>query len=53
MKKIDLTPFFYQKLVIGQVIKKTYNKKVWGSDSQKYMENQKINRKMRRETKNA
>ncbi|MEA3292922.1 MAG: hypothetical protein U9P88_00370 [Patescibacteria group bacterium] len=28
-----------------------YEKKVWGSDSQRYMENQKINRKTRRETK--
>ena len=38
----------YQKLIISQIVKKTYNKDIWGSNSQKYMENRKIKRKMSR-----
>jgi len=43
----------YQQLVIDQIIKKTYNRSIWGSNNQRYMEKQKINRKMKRKTKKA
>ena len=43
----------YQKLTIAQIVKKGYNRNVWGSNVQRYIENQKISRKMKRKTKNA
>jgi len=38
----------YQELIIGEIIKKTYNKDVWGSDNQKYAEKRKIKRRLSR-----
>ena len=42
----------YQKLVIDKVIKRTYNKDIWGSDNQRYMEQRKIKRKLNLNVKN-
>lgn len=36
----------YQDLTIDSIIKKTYNKNIWGSDKQRYMEKRKIKRRM-------
>ena len=36
----------YQELLIDKTIKKTYNKEIWGSDSQRYKETRKIKRRM-------
>lgn len=43
----------YQQLIIYQIIKKTYNRSIWGSNNQRYMEKQKISRKMKQKTKKA
>ncbi|MDP3093651.1 MAG: transposase [bacterium] len=42
----------YQKLTISQIIKKTYSEEIWGSNSQKYMEKRKIERKLSQHIKN-
>jgi len=36
----------YQNLIIDSIIKKTYNKDIWGSDKQRYMEKRKIRRRI-------
>ncbi|MBU3942743.1 transposase [Patescibacteria group bacterium] len=36
----------YQNLFIDKTIKRTYNKGIWGSDSQRYKEKRKIKRRM-------
>lgn len=43
----------YEKLVIDRTIKKTYNKDIWGSDNQRYMEKRKINRRLRQIVTNS
>jgi len=36
----------YQKLLIDRTIKRTYNKNIWGSDNQRYIEQRKIKRRL-------
>lgn len=36
----------YQKLIIDEIIKETYNKDVWGSNSQRYIEKRKVKRRL-------
>lgn len=36
----------YQELIVDQAVEKTYDKNVWGSDYQRYREQDKINRKI-------
>ncbi|MBU2545491.1 transposase [Patescibacteria group bacterium] len=36
----------YQNLLIDKIIKRTYNKEIWGSDSQRYKEKRKIKRRI-------
>ena len=38
----------YQKLIIDQVIKESYSKNNWGSNYQRYREQDKINRKLKK-----
>jgi len=38
----------YQRLIVGETIKKTYNKDIWGKDSQRYAEKRKIRRRLSR-----
>jgi len=42
----------YQELLIDKTIKRTYNKNIWGSDSQRYIEKRKIKRKLSQTIKN-
>ncbi|MEK7664525.1 MAG: transposase [Patescibacteria group bacterium] len=42
----------YREMFIDAVINKSYNKKIWGSDSQRYMEKRKIKRKLSGKSKN-
>jgi len=37
----------YRQLVVDEMIQGTYDKSVWGSDNQRYRENQKISRKVK------
>ncbi|HLC38688.1 MAG TPA: transposase [Patescibacteria group bacterium] len=39
----------YQRLMVDQIIKESYNKDIWGSDNQRYLERQKINRKLKKD----
>lgn len=39
----------YQELIIDQVIEESYRKDAWGSDYQRYKEQEKVDRKLRKE----
>ncbi len=36
----------YKEMFVDAIVEKNYNKKIWGSDGQRYMEKRKINRKL-------